>query len=148
MKNMSLMMILLFIVSLVTAGNVNAAPKKRLALDKCLNDTSIEIKTCIKSEISKITIDSCYGVINKVYSNTAKERLKEYCFFNISNFSNLNSCLSAAGQFYSAEFHDEGIFECYIQFADRVDNRTCFELSKKMKFSNKKNYLANHCENR
>lgn len=147
MKNIHFMLALLFICGLMQSTPVAAGPKN-VELDKCINNPSIPIKTCVQSQTSKITIDSCYAVEKKVYSNTAKERLKEYCFFNVSEFPSLKSCITAAARFYSAELHDEGLFQCYIQFSEKMSNRTCIEISKKMIFQNKRNYLANQCQNR
>ena len=124
------------------------ADKGKLPIDQCLNKTSNMVKDCVGKLMTKKSITSCYKLVDQIYSNTAKERLKEYCFFEVNEFQTLNQCISSAVKFFDASTHDEGLFECYQQFGGRINTNTCISIADKMTYESKKLYLKNQCYNR
>lgn len=82
-----------------------------------------------------------------IYSNQSKENVKNYCFYNISEFPTLNTCVAAAKKFYVAENKDQALFECVRQFSSTISVKSCIGVAKNMTYVDKRAYLETSCRN-
>ena len=117
------------------------------ALEKCLDEQPNEVRACLGKTSKHITLSSCFDQVNKIKSNYFKENVREYCFYHISEFPNLKSCVSKARQFTDAENHDAALFNCYSQFEPTIKKATCETMSKMFRFPEKGRYLKSNCSN-
>ncbi len=139
--------IILLGTHLLVAGAVWAKSPARqiLPVEKCLNIVTNAPQECMKKHMNGVTIRTCYALSEKIYSYHARENVKSHCFYNVSEFSHLDVCLGSAQKFFLAEDRDAALFECFRQFSQSIDQKSCLKISKKMIFQEKRNYLANHC---
>ncbi len=117
------------------------------AVEKCLNVSTNLTNDCMKIHLKPKTINSCYKMSETIFSNQSKENVKNYCFYNISEFPTLNSCVDSAKKFYIAENKDQALFECVRQFVSTISVKNCVNVSKMMTYKEKANYLAAQCHN-
>jgi hypothetical protein len=93
--------------------------------------------------------DNCYAQIKKLKSVQRSERLSEQlkmiCFYDASIFQSAPHCLARAVEFGDADSHDEAIFECFNQFQEKLNRKSCIEMSSKLIYPSKKDYLLQHC---
>lgn len=129
---------------LLTTGFASANTS---ALEKCLDDQPNEIRECLGKTSKHITLSSCFDQAATVKSNYIKENLREYCFYHISEFPNLKSCVAKARQFNDAENHDAALFNCYSQFEPSMKKNTCETIAKMFRFPEKGRYLKSNCSN-
>lgn len=135
--------------SLVFQATAIAASNTRptTAVEKCLNVSTNQTNDCMNLHLKPKTIDSCYKMSETIYSNQSKENVKNYCFYNISEFPTLNTCVAAAKKFYVAENKDQALFECVRQFSSTISLKACIGVSKQMTYKEKQAYLENGCRN-
>lgn len=117
------------------------------SLEKCLDDQPNEIQECLSKSSKHITLGSCYDQANAIKSNYMKENVRSYCFYHISEFPNLNTCVGKARLFTDASNHDAAIFNCYSQFERNMKKSTCEKMSKLFRFPEKGRYLKSNCQN-
>lgn len=117
------------------------------SLEKCLDSQPNEIRECLGKSSKYLTLSSCFDQSKEIKSNYLKEGVHEYCFYQISEFPNLNSCVTKARQFTDAENHDAALFNCYLQFETTMKKKTCETMSKMFRFPEKGRYLKSNCGN-
>lgn len=135
--------LLLTTVMLVTSAYAQGTT----TLEKCLDDQPNEIQECIGKTSKHITLGSCFDQASAIKSNYIKENVRSYCFYHISEFPNLSSCVAKARLFTDAVNHDAGIFNCYSQFERTMKKETCEKISKLFRFPEKGRYLKSNCAN-
>lgn len=132
----------------LSKAGVNQSPSIRtFNLENCLNGSTTPVNTCMNKALTKKTITQCYTLAEKIKSLSAKEKIVDYCFYEISEFSNLNTCLYATSKFYIGENKDAALFECYRQFAPTINKKVCQKISQLMTYPEKRSYMQNQCEN-
>lgn len=124
-----------FFCSLSHAGN----------LEKCLADTSATTQNCVQKHIQRLTLDSCFSESANIKSDLSKENLKQFCFYNVSEFPTLKSCLSRSENFKVALNHDEALFECVRQFQNQISESQCSAISSQMRYPEKLQHLKRNC---
>lgn len=117
------------------------------ALEKCLSLKPKEIQLCLNQTASANNIESCFNQAKKIKSQYLKENLHAFCFYQISEFTSLNSCLNKALQFIDVQNHDAAIFNCYSQFEQNIGPKKCLQISQLIRAPEKARYLKNQCEN-
>ena len=132
---------LLSLVMVLTSGFTQYT-----TLEKCLDTQPNEIQDCLERSNKHVTISSCYTAVDSLKSDYLKENVREYCFYQISEFPNLRTCVSKAEQFTDADNHDAALFSCQAQFEEKIKRRTCLQMSKRFRFPEKGKYLADHCD--
>lgn len=115
-------------------------------IEKCLNVATHLTSDCVNRHLKPKTIDSCYKMTDTIYSNQSKENVKNYCFYNISEFPTLKTCIDSAKRFFIAENKDQALFECVRQFSSTISSKDCMTVSKIMTYKEKASYLASHCQ--
>lgn len=130
-----------------TVGSVPKAIEAPSSLEKCLNISTNQTRDCMKIYLKRKTLDGCYTLAEGIYSNQSKERAKDYCFYEISAFPNLKSCVDNAKKFFLAENKDQALFECVRQSAALISVKSCLKVSKMMTYQEKRNHLINQCNN-
>ncbi len=115
-------------------------------IEKCLASASETTKTCAEKYIKNLNMNNCFKECEKLKSDLSKENLKQFCFFEVSEFSEVNTCLSAANKFTVAINHDEAVFECVRQFQSELNPTKCLLISKKMRYPEKAQHLSQHCQ--
>lgn len=143
-RKSSLYAFFLTALMLLTTGFASASTSN---LEKCLDQQPNEIRECLGKTSKYITISSCFDQANAIKSNYLKENVREYCFYHISEFPNLKSCVAKARQFSDAENHDAALFNCYGQFESSIKKGTCETMSKMFRFPEKGRYLKSNCSN-
>lgn len=107
------------------------------------------IQSCFESNKDSITAEACFAGIKTVQvhekSIELNEKLNSICFYDISHFKKISSCLAKVDIFKIASNHDEAVFECYRQFQNQLSQKQCLKISSFMKYPAKKEYLDNHC---
>jgi hypothetical protein len=93
------------------------------------------------------TIDKCYQLTDTIYSSHSKENAKNHCFYNISEFPTLNTCVASAKKFFVGENKDQALFECVRQFSSTITEKSCLSVAKIMIYAEKRTYLEGHCKN-
>lgn len=144
LKKRSLYALALTALMLVTSGFASASTSN---LEKCLDSQPNEIRECLGKSAKYITLSSCFDQAANIKSNYLKENVHEYCFYHISEFPNLNSCVSKARLFTDAENHDAALFNCYLQFETSMKKKSCESISKMFRFPEKGRYLKSNCAN-
>jgi len=114
-------------------------------LEKCLSTQKENTKSCAEKNIKNLTLSHCYSEAEKIKSDLSRENLKQFCFYEVSEFPSLKTCLSSAVQMSVAIHHDDAIFECISQFQDQMDLNLCRHISKKMKYPEKAEHLVRKC---
>lgn len=112
----------------------------------CLNSTQSTVKTCLTQPQRPKTHESCYKIAKQLASSRAKEKVNEFCFYEISEFRTLPSCVSSATRFLVGENRDAALFDCVRQFSDNLTTKQCNSVAYRMLFVEKRNYLLNHCQ--
>ena len=106
---------------------------------------------CFKLHKAFIGSDNCFKQIHYLKaaqkSENLSEKLKSICFYEASIFQNSKLCSARASEFKDADTHDEAIFDCFMQFQDKINQKNCIELSSKLIYPAKKDYLLAHCQN-
>lgn len=140
---------MLYVLTLIWIVPVTSNSKIRelAPIEKCLNISTNVASECIRRHLNPRTIQACYAMSETIYSSLSKEKVREYCFYNINEFSSLKSCLAATKKFYMDENKDQALFECYRQFAPEINERQCLKISKMMSYRERRSYLENHCHN-
>lgn len=115
-------------------------------LETCLSTPTENTKNCVEKNIKIITLSSCFSAAEKIKSSLSKENLKQFCFYEVSEFPSLKTCLNAASGMEIAVHHDDAIFDCVRQFQDAMDLNLCRKISKKMKYVEKAEHLVRKCE--
>lgn len=115
------------------------------SLEKCLDDQPNEVQACVGKTSKHMTLASCFDQANAIKSNYIKENVRSYCFYHISEFPNLNSCVGKARLFTDAENHDAALFNCYSQFEVNMKKPTCEKMAKLFRFPEKGRYLKSNC---
>lgn len=136
----------LSIVSLTTVMFLTTGFTSTTSLEKCLDDQPNEIQACLGKSTKHMTLGSCFDQANAIKSNYIKENVRSYCFYHISEFPNLNSCVGKARLFTDAENHDAALFNCYSQFEVNMKKANCEKISKLFRFPEKGRYLKSNCE--
>lgn len=116
-------------------------------IEKCLDNEPNETQACLAKSVKHVSLNNCYEQVSTIRSNYLKENLLLYCFYHISEFPNLNTCVSKARQFSDAENHDAALFNCYSQFESVIKKPACETMSKLFKIPEKGRYLKSNCEN-
>lgn len=129
-----------FIFLLVTTAG-SARP-----LEKCMSDLSQTTKQCSEKFIKNLTLSTCFTEADALRSNLSKENLKQFCFYEVSEFPTLKSCLSASQKMNIAINHDEAIFECVRQFQDQIDLQLCYKIARKLLYPEKIQHLKRKCD--
>lgn len=109
------------------------------------------IGSCFEKHKDLISEESCFAEIKKTQihdkSIELSEKLNAICFYDVSRFKTVESCIAKTSVFQIAANHDEGVFECYRQFQSKVSRNQCLQISKALKYPAKKQYLETHCLN-
>lgn len=130
----------------VFSGAKTATSSSRLSsVEKCLSVSTNLTRDCINKNLKNKTLNACYTLSDTIFSYHSKENVRNYCFYNISEFPSLNACTTAAKKFFIAENKDQALFECFRQFASQIDKRTCVAIAKMMSYREKRQYLETHC---
>ena len=140
--------VLLFSLVIQSTTQALATPRLKIsAAEKCMYLSTNLTVDCMKRHLLPKTLTSCYKLSETIYSNHSKENVKNYCFYNISEFPTLNSCVDSAKKFYLGENQDQALFECVRQFTSTITMNQCLKVSRMMIYKDKSNYLARHCGN-
>ncbi len=109
------------------------------------------IQDCFQKNKSTLNMTTCFGTVEKLKISKASlelsEQMKSLCFYDVSQFSNVNSCLEKSQVFNSAINKDEGVFECYRQFQNNLSTNTCLKISKLITYPLKQEHLIAQCYN-
>ena len=140
--------VILFSLVIQSTTQALAAPRPGVSeAEKCLNVSTNLTVDCMRRHLQPKTLTSCYKLSETIFSNQSKENVKNYCFYNISEFPTLNACVNSAKKFYLGENKDQALFECVRQFTSTITENQCLMVSKMMTYKDKSNYLARHCGN-
>ncbi len=115
-------------------------------LEKCLSSTSENVKTCADKNIKNLTLNNCFAEAEKIKSDLSKENLKQFCFYQVSEFPTVSTCLNASEKMALAINHDEAVFECVRQFQERLTENQCRKISEKLKYADKAKHLNRLCD--
>ncbi len=117
-------------------------------LEKCLSSGSGAESTemCAQKYIKNLTLNQCFSEAEKIKSELSKENLKQFCFYQVSEFPTLASCLSTSKKMAVMLNHDEAIFECVRQFQNQLNDQQCLKISDLLKYPEKKSHLKRKCE--
>lgn len=115
-------------------------------LEKCLSTQTENTKSCAEKNIKNLTLSRCFAESEKIKSDLSRENLRQFCFYEVSEFPSLKTCLSSAVQMSVAIHHDDAVFECVRQFQSIMDLSLCRKISKKMKYPEKSEHLVRKCE--
>ncbi len=118
---------------------------KSTVLESCLEGQSQNVEYCFSKDKSINTLKSCYSKVDSLKSDLYKEKLKNYCFYRLSDFKNFGQCVTKARLFSAAESHDAAVFDCYLQFQWDISKQHCFKISKVLRYPDKKRYLEARC---
>lgn len=126
--------------------------------DACLNQVKKtehrlarleSIQSCFEKSKDVISEDTCFSAIKKIQTHDKSielgEKLNSICFYDVSRFKNVKSCLNKTSVFQIANNHDEAVFDCYRQFQATLNQKECLKVSSELKYPAKKEYLQNHC---
>ncbi len=115
------------------------------ALEKCLALYPQNAQYCSEKYIKNLNIEKCYLQAKTIRSDFLRETLKQFCFYDTAQFSNLNSCLQKAVLFQTAQNHDEAITSCLLQFQENLSAKKCLDISSRIKYPEKKEHLRKQC---
>lgn len=146
----SLILVLVFSSFQVLAGPLEAclseAQRKTLIIDQ-----KQAVEYCFQTQVKMISKNKCFAAaqLNVLAKKNTDllETLSTVCFYQGEDFTSVKACLDKAGRFKIADNHDEAVFECYRQFQSVVSQKQCIEISRKLIYPGKKNYLLSHCQN-
>jgi hypothetical protein len=116
------------------------------SLERCLSNNLETPKTCAEKNIKNLTLNNCFNEAENLKSNLSKENLKQFCFYQVSEFPTLSTCLNSTEKMTIALNHDEAVFECVRQFQDRISESQCRKISVKLKYSEKSQHLNRLCD--
>jgi len=134
----------LFLSTLLLSLVQNASAS---TIEKCLLNNPNQTYFCAKKTIKNLTLNSCYAVITDLKSEHIKEKVKDFCFYQVSEFPSLASCIHKAKLFLIAEDNDNAKLSCITQFQDQLKKVDCLKIANSLKTSEKKWFLQNHCNN-
>lgn len=137
----SLVYVLLTTITITHGTNVNASN-----LEKCLINNPNQMQTCADKNIKNLTLSSCYSEVTQIKSEHIKEKFKEFCFYQVSEFPTLKLCLEKANLFLISDDGDSAKLSCVTQFQDGLKKHECLNVVKSLKLTEKKWYLQNHCD--
>lgn len=120
---------------------------KSTSVELCLETQSQNFEYCLNKDKPINSLKSCYEKVKTLKSDLYREKLKNYCFYKQSDFRNISQCLVKARMFSAAESHDAAVFDCYLQFQWDVSKQQCFQISKLLRYPDKKRYLETRCHN-
>ena len=107
------------------------------------------IQNCFVKNRSQLTISSCYKAVDKLklgnISLELSDKIKTLCFYEVSQFKSLSSCMNSTQLFHSAAEKDEAIFECYRQFQNQLTPDQCLYMTKQIKYPLKREHLVSQC---
>lgn len=137
-----------------TLGAVQTSLKSVLAREKTKLETCLhnqkEVQSCIYSSIATasrpLTVESCFAEGIKLKSDFLKEETLQYCFYQLSEFATLNSCVNKAQNFKTAINHDEALFECVRQHQTSIAPESCKQIARQMRYPEKSKYLLRQCD--
>lgn len=142
------MMVLQVMTSLALAAP--ATSKKHTSglkkFEGCLNNTDSSVQSCVGDQFKSLTIKQCYSISEKIKISYQKERVQDYCFYEISDFPNLKACTDSAKKFITAENRDAALFTCVQQFQPTITMAQCKSIANSMTFHEKKSYLQKNCD--
>lgn len=148
MKNLILFLSSLFLSALCFASPLELCLDSALRKGHRLNRIDATYMCFIKNK-NLINSEMCFSSVQNLKpgqtSIELNEKLKSLCFYEVSLFKNIKSCLQKAPVFTLAINHDEAILECYNQFQENLNQKQCLKISKLLKYPSKKDYLAAHC---
>jgi len=124
---------------------LSAAPKSKI--EKCLIDHPNQTQACMHKNVTHLTLNSCYSSLQEIKSKHIQETIKDFCFYQVSEFPNLESCLIKSKLFFIAENHDAATLNCYLQFQENIKKPTCQKIANSLRLPDKQTFLKNHCEN-
>lgn len=129
------------------------------SFENCLNrakqqqhvlDQNEKIEMCFKYNAKYLNNLYCFNKVKQITvsqkSLNLKETLNSVCFYESTDFKDLNTCVQKSDVFQIADNHDEAIFNCYQNFRFSLNKKQCLEMSKKMKQPEKKIHLFNQCQ--
>jgi len=140
-KIKSLVYVLITTVTLAYSTDVNAS-----SLEKCLINNPNQMQACADRNIKSLTLNSCYNEVSQIKSEHIKEKFKEFCFYQVSEFPTLKLCLEKANLFVISDDGDSAKLSCITQFQDGLKKNECLNVVKSLKLNEKKWYLQNHCD--
>lgn len=138
-------LVMALVLPIFSPAAKTASTREASLIEKCLSISTNLPQDCIKRNLKNKTLNACYALSETIYSDHSKENVRNYCFYNISEFPSLNACTAAAKKFFIAENKDQALFECFRQFSSQMDRRTCFSIAKMMSYHEKRKYLETHC---
>ena len=145
-----LSLFVLFLSVTVSATRFDVCVMQAVRLDHRLNRLDA-IQDCFQKNKSTLNMTTCFGTVEKLKLSKASlelsEQTKALCFYDVSQFSNVNSCLEKSQLFGSAINKDEGVFECYRQFQNSLSTAKCLKMSKLIKYPLKQEHLITQCYN-
>lgn len=117
-------------------------------LEKCLSSSAGAETTekCAQKYIKNLTLNQCFSEAEKIKSELSKENLKQFCFYQVSEFPTLASCLNTSKKMAVMLNHDEAVFECVRQFQNQLTDVQCLKISDLLKYPEKKDHLKRKCE--
>jgi len=142
MKKMKSLVYAFLTVMTLTFGAIASASQ----LEKCLMNNPNQMQACADKNIKNLTLNSCYSEVAQIKSEHIKEKFKEFCFYQVSEFPTLKSCLEKASLFLISDDGDSAKLSCVTQFQDGLKKHECLNIVKSLKLNEKKWYLKNHCD--
>ena len=133
-----------YVISLILIFSVSTSLCS--PLEKCLSNTHVSTTDCAQQNIKLLTLSSCFAEAEKIKSDLSKENLTQFCFYNVSEFPTLKSCLSRSKNFKTAINHDESLFECIRQFQNEISQIQCLSIAEKMRYPEKLEHLKRNCD--
>ncbi len=140
--------------------SLSAARGSAAEIERCLSEASRRthvidqeqaIEGCFQSQAKQLSQNKCYEAVLKITALKKQlnmsESLNSICFYQTTDFIDLKSCMIKAELFKIADNHDEAIFDCYKQFQNALTQKQCIQISRKMIYPAKKDYLFDHCQN-
>ncbi len=147
------------IISTILLVGLISLQLKASELERCLDfaiaqehrlEKEDTVKICFNKSLLKLNKNKCYSLLNKKVKSLGSTKLNEeitsFCFYEISQVSDLNSCLSETKKFNTSNNHDEAVFYCYQQFQDKTSYADCIKTANQLIFPLKKEYLTSHCK--
>ncbi|OFZ31560.1 MAG: hypothetical protein A2622_02970 [Bdellovibrionales bacterium RIFCSPHIGHO2_01_FULL_40_29] len=109
------------------------------------------VQNCFIKNKAQLNSEKCYRSIKKVnlteISQKINEQIKSVCFYEVSRFRTIKSCLEKSQLFETAINKDEAVFDCFAQFQNVLNQRQCLNVSQYLIYPAKKEHLKTHCLN-
>ena len=146
----------LILVTLFLIGLNASATSIELCLASAKKKTHVidqhsAIEDCFQENLNQLTLQKCFSLVKEIDKNKKfydlGETLNTMCFYSTSPFNSIKSCIAGTSKFKTADSHDEAVFDCYRQFQTELSQKQCIEVSRKLIYPAKKDYLFQHCQN-